>query len=1478
MRLQPSLFLLGLFLVKVTTIHTALGNNSWEEQTWSELLKNIPFPCRPEEISSNPPSESVHTLRISDIKVVGAIGNLETTPEAGMVLKEQKWTERNQTQTYVQVVAVLSDFIKRFSPSVLPLSCPPVEETLPRDRNDDLRAQARKLVQCMKENKQLDFHNDWKIINVFFKAQSQCPPCPSRQQEGHMTRSMQELTGFLDYLHQEVPKAFVNLVDTSEFGNSSPSHQGDGPRDLNEVCECSEEPSRLATAVHRWYYQNSWEKLLTSGRYDTQDNFTVIYQTLFEDMDLFLFLGNQAPSHLLNKSSVALALSLWNGMMVPTRRKEEFFQAKQRIPVKCPTRKHPYLFTYKNRDYSSISPKIDQKKPFQVKEGTGTEFGCPDMNPSNMVPTSVHNLKPADIKVIGALGDSLTAGNGAGSKAGEVFDVLTQYRGLSWSIGGDNNISVTTTLPNILREFNPSLTGFSTKTGNQDSAAAFLNQAVAGAKAEDLPKQARRLVNLMKNDTRINFQKDWKIITLFIGGNDLCDSCKDPAHFSPQNFSGNIEKALDILHEEVPRAFVNLVTVLTISSLRELYQEEKVDCPRLILSFLCPCVLEPEDNSTELATLIELNKQYQEKTHELIDSGRYDTRDDFTVVLQPFLERVPMPKTSEGLPDSSFFAPDCFHFHSKAHARAAKALWNNMLEPVGAKNNEVHFEIMVDLICPSQNQPYLRTYKNSNYTYPTVAATTSSPSLGYGSQIWCEDRAPSTSIPSSVHALKPADIQVVAAVGDSLTAGNGIGSKPDDLPDVVTQYRGLSYSAGGDASLESVTTLPNILRKFNKNLTGFALGVGDADDANAFLNQAVPGAKAEGLKKQVQTLVQKMKTDQRIDFLRDWKVVTLLIGTSDLCDYCTDSNLYSVTKFSSHLQDALDFLHREVPRALVNIVDFMNPIILRQVILGNQHKCPILQAIAVCNCILMIRESSSEMARMKEVIKSYHRSIRELVESGRYDTREDFTVVLQPFFENTKLAFQPNGRPDDSFFAPDCLHPNQKFHSQLSRALWNNMLQPVGKKMNFLDLTADTPLLCPTQEEPFIRTYRNSNYTYPANPAIENWGSDFLCSEQGSSSSTPTSVHQLRPADIKVIAALGDSLTTAVGAGAKNITGLSMAWRGLSWSIGGDGVLETHTTLPNILKKFNRHLHGFSTGTQKETIGLNVATRGAMAQDMPSQARELVDKMKKSSEINLKEDWKLITIFVGSNDLCRYCENPEAHSVKNYVQSLQQALDIFYKELPRTFINIVEIMELDGLRQIQGEECKVTTQSICPCFGHSLDNSPELQEMKNINRHFQSGSSVFTYNRQYMDREDFAVVVQPFFQSTVVPLDDKGKPDLSFFSVDCFHFSERGHAEMAISLWNNMLEPVGRKQTYNNFTYSRTKVKCPTSDNPYFYTLKNSGLLPQETNKSSWILYWAVPVAAVGSFVIGMVLVLVWRSWKCPRKEEPPISLVATVF
>ena len=74
-------------------------------------------------------------------------------------------------------------------------------------------------------------------------------------------------------------------------------------------------------------------------------------------------------------------------------------------------------------------------------------------------PTSVNELRPGDIDIIAAMGDSITAGNGL--VAGSILDVAIENRGMSWSIGGQATWRRFVTLPNILKEFNPQLYGYS---------------------------------------------------------------------------------------------------------------------------------------------------------------------------------------------------------------------------------------------------------------------------------------------------------------------------------------------------------------------------------------------------------------------------------------------------------------------------------------------------------------------------------------------------------------------------------------------------------------------------------------------------------------------------------------------------------------------------------------------------------------------------------------------------------------------------------------------------------------------------------------------------------------------------------------------------------------------------------------------------------------------------------------------------------
>ncbi|PIO60452.1 hypothetical protein TELCIR_18049 [Teladorsagia circumcincta] len=82
------------------------------------------------------------------------------------------------------------------------------------------------------------------------------------------------------------------------------------------------------------------------------------------------------------------------------------------------------------------------------------------------------------------------------------------------------------------------------------------------------------------------------------------------------------------------------------------------------------------------------------------------------------------------------------------------------------------------------------------------------------------------------------------------------------------------------------------------------------------------------------------------------------------------------------------------------------------------------------------------------------------------------------------------------------------------------------------------------------------------------------------SKEVPKSVHSVRFADIKVFAALGDSLSAGNGANARGPLGLLKEFRGVSF-VGGDMTLEEHITIPNVLRKFNPNLFGYSTGTGK---------------------------------------------------------------------------------------------------------------------------------------------------------------------------------------------------------------------------------------------------------------------------------------------------------
>ncbi|XP_054759869.2 phospholipase B1, membrane-associated-like [Lytechinus pictus] len=349
--------------------------------------------------------------------------------------------------------------------------------------------------------------------------------------------------------------------------------------------------------------------------------------------------------------------------------------------------------------------------------GKNLEFPCTVTTPSNEIPASVHRLRPADIKVIGAMGDSLSAANGAG--ACFLPELAYEYRGLTFSHGGDEGFETNPTLANVLRKFNPGLKGYGLEKGRWDSVEAGMNVGYPGDKANDMPHQADWLIQKMKADPDIDFENDWKVVTIFIGGNDLCAWCNNLDYYSSDNYVNFIHESLVILHDQMPRTIVNVVGLL------QVYQVDILRgtiCDIFHWAF-CPCGMFLTDE--ELKRFEDMNKEYQVKLREDINSGQYDDKDDFTVVLQPFLHETSVPFTEDGDPDFSYFAPDCFHFSAKGHAQSGLELWNNMIEPVGQKREEWNPSV-TNISCPTEEFPYIYTNLNSKPEYwdPTQPAPT----------------------------------------------------------------------------------------------------------------------------------------------------------------------------------------------------------------------------------------------------------------------------------------------------------------------------------------------------------------------------------------------------------------------------------------------------------------------------------------------------------------------------------------------------------------------------------------------------------------------------------------------------------------------------------------------------------------------------------------------------------------------------------
>ncbi|XP_073821138.1 phospholipase B1, membrane-associated-like [Musca autumnalis] len=339
---------------------------------------------------------------------------------------------------------------------------------------------------------------------------------------------------------------------------------------------------------------------------------------------------------------------------------------------------------------------------------------------------------------------------------------------------------------------------------------------------------------------------------------------------------------------------------------------------------------------------------------------------------------------------------------------------------------------------------------------------------------------------------------------------------------------------------------------------------------------------------------------------------------------------------------------------------------------------------------------------------------------------------------------------------------------------------------------------------------------------------DFPCPLNNTRSERrPTSVHQLRPGDIDVVAAIGDSLTAGNGIYSKTFINMAAEFRGLAFSGGGIANWRTVLTLPNILKVFNPNLYGFSVDNvlvKEKGSNLNIAEPMVMSRDLVYQAQVLIQRLKNDPNVNMQQDWKLLTIFVGSLDLCTdLCQTKHLwDKLRQHEVDLIDALTLLRDNVPRLVVNLLPAPNMvTTLGQIRNVplQCKFVQTLLCRCVFSAAHNDTSLRI---ASEYFTRWQAIDEYVAALpaFQTQDFTVLYQPFMANAQLPRLPNGDVDLRFFSSDCFHFSQLGHAAAANALWNNMLQVPGRKD--ETIREPLQYFECPTAQRPYIATLRNS--------------------------------------------------------
>ncbi|KAF1770696.1 hypothetical protein GCK72_002517 [Caenorhabditis remanei] len=292
----------------------------------------------------------------------------------------------------------------------------------------------------------------------------------------------------------------------------------------------------------------------------------------------------------------------------------------------------------------------------------------------------------------------------------------------------------------------------------------------------------------------------------------------------------------------------------------------------------------------------------------------------------------------------------------------------------------------------------------------------------------------------SVADISPEDITIIAAMGDALATGIGL------WPNADIEFRGASFPIGGDSTIDGLITIPNILREFSPKIVGVSHGMG-ADLPDHQLNVAQTGASTKDLYKQAVELTRRIKKLTEVNYLEEWIMIIITIGTEEICTRC-DGPSYE------HIKRAIEHLQIEIPKALVVL---LGPV---HVSSFHEQKSNLLKSRCQCSR----NQTEGFMYDVSRKWSKVWRDIQKYVETG-VTSRPTFGMISYPMV--TITSRYPSG-----LFIRDKPLLNRRGHNYATKWLWNRLIGGDLYNLSSATLSQDN-YFCPSVGCPYFRTYAN---------------------------------------------------------------------------------------------------------------------------------------------------------------------------------------------------------------------------------------------------------------------------------------------------------------------------------------------------------------------------------------------------------------------